>query len=198
MELCECSVADLIKPKKENPKKISTEMIDAVLTNLTHKEILRQSSEAVSFLHNLGIIHRNLHPDNFLISCVDPNMGHFLVKLTDFQLSKDIQTNPENTGTKAKEGWVAPESFEVKTKLTNKVDSFIMGCYYYFVLTGGKHPFGKGVVDQRTGIRNKDHEVYPPNKWNGGPNWKKDIESTTIHVCVNIVTKTLGSYVNIY
>lgn len=122
---------------------------------------------------------------NFLISCVDPNMDHFLIKLTDFQLLKDIKKNPENTGTKAKEGWVAPESFDDKRKLTNKVDAFIMGCYYYYVLTGGKHPFGRGVVDQRNLIKDLKDKSYPPTNWDGGPHWKNDTTSTTIHVSIN-------------
>ncbi len=193
MELCECSVADIIDQKKreKNEKNIPEYTRKAVLINLTHKEILRQSSEAVSFLHRLGIIHRNLHPDNFLISCVDPSMDHFMIKLTDFHLSKDIKANSGNTAT---EGWVAPESLVDNCELTSKVDSFIMGCYYYYVLTGGKHPFsGKnvdnpqaniGVYEQVTRIRNSQYGVY--NNWNGGSDWKTGINGTTIHVCINL------------
>lgn len=166
----------------------------AFLDNIDHKEILRQSSEAVSFLNGLDMIHRNLHPDNFLVSFLDRNKKHFLIKLTDFQLSKNIEKEPENTGNKAK-GWVAPESFVINYKLTNKLDAFIMGCYYYYVLSEGKHPFDgikpRNIDDRRANVKNPNFKVYQPNIWNGGSDWNAAIESTTIHVCIHHINSRI-------
>lgn len=170
-ELCECSVADIIDPKRKAISEQKMPYFSAIIASLPPKEILRQSSEAVSFLHRQqwNIIHRNLHPDNFLIACVDPNKD-YKIKLIDFQLSKDINEKQQNTGTLNKDGWVAPESFDDNANLDNKVDAFIMGCYYFYVLSDGKHPFGNRVVDQRARINEKKDAVYQSN-WKGGKEW---------------------------
>jgi len=159
------------------------ELFENISSSLPSKEIFRQSLEAVSFLHGseMQMIHRNLHPNNFLISCIDPNKNYFLVKLTDFHLSKRIENNSgENTGTYNQRGWFAPESSDQTKNLTNKVDSFILGLYYFYILSGGKHPFGKAIdTDQRPGIKNPDHDVYKPN-WDGEPHFTVDVSNVVI------------------
>jgi len=164
-------VADVINPKRKDEAKKKTPYFDSIVACLSRKMMLRQSSEAVSFLHGLGKIHRNLHPNNFLIFCVDPIKNYFIIKLTDFQLSKNIKKEEQNTGTFNKDGWVAPESFNPKATLDHKVDSFIMGCYYFYVLSGGNHPFGEEVDEQKDRIKNKNYAVYKSN-WNGSEEWK--------------------------
>jgi len=115
----------------------------AIVASLTKKEILKQSSEDVGFLHRpeWKVIHQNLNLDHFLIACVDPNKDYFLIKLTDFQLSRNIEINSENTGTLNREGWVTFKSFKDSIELNNKVNVFILGCYYFYALSGGKHPW---------------------------------------------------------
>lgn len=75
IELCECSVDDVIDPeKKATAIGKKPDMMKSILSHLLPKEILRQSTEAVSYLHDsFKILYRNLHPDNFLVACVDPN-----------------------------------------------------------------------------------------------------------------------------
>lgn len=174
IELCECSVADIIHPELIKKVHEKTPYFSDILMNLSHKEILKQSSEAVCFLHDRNKIHRNLHPQNFLIACVDPiNKDHFLIKLTDFQLTKNIKIQPKNTGSNPKDGWVAPEAMSYSKDdepLTIKFDSFLMGCYCFYVLSGGHHPFGKGVAIQKGRISCDQDEVYE-DEWDGGENW---------------------------
>lgn len=167
-------------------------------------EILRQSTQAVEFLHGLNLIHRNLHPDNFLIACIGPNslQRKFVVKLTDFQYSKNLnKLKPSLSETLGSDGWVAPESLyantatrpskeqlddekiieefsilindeddlenkETRMKLIKKTDSFILGCYYYFVLSGGKHPFGDTRDVRWLTIKKINSNVYQSN-WVG-------------------------------
>lgn len=194
-EWCEYSVADLI-PKKGRPLNISKEVKDSIFNCISYKEILRQSSEAVSFLHGLDMVHRNIHPDNFLFFCVDSKMGHYLIKLTDYKLLKNIKKEPKNSPVKLNKGWIAQEqmtnmeqqSSGNDSELTNKVDAFLMGCYYYYVLSEGNHPFESNIPDEYTPddlekeIKNKDHEVYKK-EWNGGSKWNASVPSTFIHVC---------------
>lgn len=144
----------------------------SILNNLLPKEILKESTEAVSYLHDsLKTIHRNLHPDNFLVACVDPNKDHFLIKLTDFQYSKDWIQNKTLSGTSGSSGWIAPEIPDDQNIGSNwtpgpEIDVFIMGCYYYYVLSEGKHPFGEA-VDRRGNIKNKSHWFYHRPSWVG-------------------------------
>ena len=46
--------------------------------------ITKQILEGIAYVHNLGISHRDLKPDNILIMQDDP----ILVKITDFGLAK--------------------------------------------------------------------------------------------------------------
>ncbi len=164
-------MADLIDPNRKEVIQKKIPYYAGILANFTRREILKQSSEAVSFLHGLNMIHRNLHPDNFLISCGDPNKGPFRIKLTDFQLSIDIRKKHDLSGTMYKDGWVAPESCnKSEIKLDDKLDAFIMGCYYFYVLSGGTHPFGKGVDTQLLRITNNNDTVYHE-EWDGKPDW---------------------------
>lgn len=187
VELCEYSVAGII-PKKGSPQNLSEVEVESIFNRISHKEILRQSSEAVSFLHGLEIIHRNIHPENFLLFRVDSNTSNFLIKLTDFKLSKTIEKNPTSSSTKSptknNKGWVAQEmSLNVHRNITKQVDAFLMGCYYYYVLSKGSHPFGddSDPAELESRIENKDHEVYQSN-WNGGSDWNDSVPSTIIHV----------------
>lgn len=51
--------------------------------------VARQISRALAFLHNRGITHRDIKPDNILVAQEDP----LKVKLSDFGLSKSIADN---------------------------------------------------------------------------------------------------------
>ncbi len=49
-----------------------------------------------------------------------------------------------------------------------KTDVFLMGCYFYYVLTGGIHPFGKNFDNRRKNIRDSQYGVYKTDSsaWN--------------------------------
>lgn len=176
-------MADLIDPSRKEGTLKKTPYFTSILSNLTLKEILQQSSEAVSFLHSLNMIHKNLHPDNFLISSVDSSKGHFRIKLTDFQLSKNIQTSPHDCEITNMKGWIAPESFKNEIKIEDKLDAFVMGCYYFYVLSEGIHPFGEEVETQRSRIRDTNDKVYYE-EWDGKPEWSA-YDADQVHTLLN-------------
>lgn len=104
------------------------------------REITRQVLEAVKYMHDQGISHRDLKPDNIMIEQDDP----VLIKITDFGLAKVQNQNTFlNTfcGTLA---YVAPEVIEGKNieDKTNRdlysslVDMWSIGCLVYVILTG--------------------------------------------------------------
>ncbi|AGO11390.1 AaceriACR142Wp [[Ashbya] aceris (nom. inval.)] len=116
------------------------------------REITRQILEAVRYIHEQGISHRDLKPDNILIEQDDP----VLVKITDFGLAK-IQDNttfmktfcgtlayvaPEVIGGKN------PEGNEAKGNLySSLVDMWSIGCLVYVILTGHL-PFSGSTQEQ--------------------------------------------------
>jgi len=106
---------------------------------------------------------------------VDPTKDHFIIKLTDFQCSRDWVKNPELSGTLGSEGWIAPDSLVEELQLELdlfQTDAFIMGCYYFYVLSGGRHPFGEGVTTRRSRLMKENDPVFH-SQWDGGIEWSK-------------------------
>lgn len=182
-EWCECSVKDIIE-------KMELKIIPKILRKLSLLEILRQSTVAVSFIHSkeIHMIHRNLRPSNFLIACIDPNNDSFIVKLTDFQGSKTLIDNQNlSYAGREKDGWMAPEILQMKQpnveqKGETSLDCFLLGLYYYYVLSVGKHPFGEGPDNQIAGILDSQNKVYQDG-WLGGSGWNPIHHLTEVRVC---------------
>jgi serine/threonine-protein kinase/endoribonuclease IRE1 len=164
---------------------IATDLIKA---SLKKKEILRQATKGVAFLHAMGFVHRNLKPSNFLIAQIqlektkDKIRFKYLVKVSDFRMSKDLVTDTGHSGQRGSEGWTSPypskhdannDTQHPTTSEINNVtdrikthpseDVFILGCFFHYVLTDGIHPFDRfDDTDRKTNINNKDYEVYKP------------------------------------
>ena len=142
MELCFCSVADLY------PKLIvEHEDLKSIKTGLGIRSILRQATEGLAFLHGSGHIHRNIKPSNFLVAKIpspqSPAGMKYLIKICDFRLSKFLSENKINSGSKGSDGWTAPESAKKGKELTYQYDTFILGCFFYWLVKDGEHPFGE-------------------------------------------------------
>ncbi len=116
-ELCICSVRDLVSFKRVktyntyNQDLLEEGQLSArdIFNYLPHKELLKQSTEAVNFLHLLGLIHRKIHPDNFLIQQTGDSNSPFTVKLTDFQLTKDWENGAVLSRSFSRSDWIVPE-----------------------------------------------------------------------------------------
>ena len=67
MELCDCSLDQIIKNKKLNVKEI--------------KEILEQLNNVFKIIYENKIIHKDIKPENILIKKLENNK--YLYKLTD-------------------------------------------------------------------------------------------------------------------
>src|SRR5690606_2027101 len=59
--------------------------------------IAAQMSRGVAQLHKIGVVHRDIKPDNFLVRIGE--QGEKLIKITDFGLSSQVEPSKRTTNT---------------------------------------------------------------------------------------------------
>ena len=129
---------------------------------------LQEIASGVAFMHARGIVHLNLNPDNIVLR--RGPRGSFRMLVTNVEHSRQLEKDETSftVGTcwsiGPSTGWFAPELLEAikhpaeqagnetptgcqPTPLTKAVDIFALGCIFFYVLTGGGHPFGD--IDER-------------------------------------------------
>ncbi|XP_019397368.1 PREDICTED: serine/threonine-protein kinase/endoribonuclease IRE2 isoform X1 [Crocodylus porosus] len=141
IELCSATLQEYV----ENPS-FDRRSLDPVT-------LLHQTMSGLAHLHALHIVHRDLKPCNILISA--PNsQGQIRAILSDFGLCKKLQGGRHSfslrSGIPGTEGWIAPELLreDPKENPTCAVDIFSAGCVFYYVVSGGRHPFGDSLRRQ--------------------------------------------------
>lgn len=123
-------------------------------------ELVLQMSEGISVAHGLGVVHRDLNPDNMFI-VKHPDHDRF-VKLIDFGIARDLYARKEiyNTGNDMAFGhlhYLAPEqvgynpatgSYEQSTasKLDTRADIYTIGAIMFHMLTGFP-PFDEDTIE---------------------------------------------------
>jgi serine/threonine-protein kinase/endoribonuclease IRE1 len=128
---------------------------------------MHQTTLGLDYLHGLegGFIHRNIHGRNVLVAEIPSSSDtHYVVKLSDFRFGKPALKDAQNSLTKSSSGWIAPEMNDPMAMLGPWTDVFILGCFFYYVLSGGDHPFGRN-VDQPNRDRNITNGNYAPGCW---------------------------------
>eukprot|EP00178_Gracilaria_changii_P020766 TRINITY_DN606_c0_g3_i1.p1 TRINITY_DN606_c0_g3~~TRINITY_DN606_c0_g3_i1.p1 ORF type:complete len:1178 (-),score=156.34 TRINITY_DN606_c0_g3_i1:4111-7644(-) len=110
---------------------------------------LRQLLQGLADLHRVGVVHRDVKPQNVLVTRCATGVGD--VKLADVGLALRLAANRSSytavtnaAGGVGTTGWRAPEVLS-GGRQTKAVDIFAAGCVVSFVLTGGKHPFGNAI-----------------------------------------------------
>lgn len=111
---------------------------------------LRQLLQGLADLHRAGVVHRDVKPQNVLITR-PTSSGRGDVKLADVGLALRLAANRSSYtavtnagGGVGTTGWRAPEVLS-GGRQTKAVDIFAAGCVVSFVLTGGDHPFGNAI-----------------------------------------------------
>ncbi|KAJ3367079.1 hypothetical protein GGF32_000141 [Allomyces javanicus] len=100
--------------------------------------IVHQVTEALKYLHSIGIVHRDIKPDNLLIK--DKDAPKMQVMVTDFGLSRTLDYEGQILLTACgTPGYLAPE---VLSNLGHNTpaDMWSLGCVTY-VLLSGNMPF---------------------------------------------------------
>ena len=135
MELCDCSLEQIITEKKLNEKEI--------------KEILEQLNDVFKIMNENSIIHRDIKPENILIKKLENNK--FLYKLSDYGLSKKLAQSHKASTHAGTSEQIAPE---IKKNLNidkTKVDLWSIGILIH------KLYFGKTPVNN---IIQKTNNIY--------------------------------------
>jgi serine/threonine protein kinase len=161
LELCAGTLTDFCE-KKYNGPQLPPDVL-----------VLYQIANGLHYIHSQDLVHRDVKPDNILISMTTP----IQMKLSDFGLVK--KTSPMGTftqrsqliGLKGTYNYMAPENLEFWKKAqklspdtpSEKIphgsiqsDTFAAGCVFFFFLTRGKHPFGSDHFEISDNIRNKN------------------------------------------
>jgi serine/threonine protein kinase len=126
-----------------------------------------RAAEGLDFAHkvkkenneNLGIIHRDISPQNILVSFQGD------VKVIDFGIAKaqDRQTKTQAGILKGKFGYMSPEQVLGK-KIDHRSDLFALGTVIYEMLTGERLFVGESDFSTLEKVRNVD--IHPPRHFN--------------------------------
>ena len=99
-------------------------------------EIIHQLLMAVYYLHNFGIVHRNIKPDNVLMT---NNKKNSSIKLVDLSLSKYLNNKEKTKEPYGTVGYSSPEMLQ-ELPYDKKIDEWSIGVLTYLLLCG-KLPF---------------------------------------------------------
>lgn len=110
--------------------------------------VICQSLDALDYLHEKGVIHRDLSPDNIMVTRDDE--GRPLAKLIDLGIAKLVESDHNLTAQGSfigKVRYASPELFKTQEGAQVGVasDLYAMGLVLYEVLTG-VHPMGENDV----------------------------------------------------
>ena len=94
------------------------------------KNIFRQLIETIKYLHSIGIVHRDIKPDNILIELDNT------IKLCDFGVSKEVKEGQLLTDSCGTPAFVAPEILKDSPYNPFITDIWSSGVVLYAMITG--------------------------------------------------------------
>ncbi|MEL6181781.1 MAG: serine/threonine-protein kinase, partial [Myxococcota bacterium] len=117
--------------------------------------IIDQVCGALSQAHSIGLVHRDIKPDNVMLT---HRMGHDdFVKVIDFGLAKAIAPILDDTGSLTADGvilgsphYISPEQLRAAGNIDARTDIYALACTAYKMLTGLTPFQGRSPVDVAT------------------------------------------------
>jgi len=166
-----------------------------IYTKLYGYQLLR----ALSYIHSIGICHRDIKPQNLLL---DPNSG--ILKLCDFGSAKILVKGEPNVSYICSRYYRAPELIFGATNYTTAIDIWSAGCVLAELLLGQPLFPGESGVDQLVEIikvlgtptkeqiqaMNQTYTEYKFPQIKGHP-WSKVFRSRTPQEAIELVTGLL-------
>ncbi len=132
-----------VMPYEEGPSLRSRLSAEDPLTNAERVSTLRDVARALAYAHEQGVVHRDVKPDNVLLS------GGAAV-VADFGISKAVSAAQDNatpmpaaafgTGVIGTPAYMAPEQAANDSSTDHRADIYSFGCLAY-ELFAGKPPF---------------------------------------------------------
>ncbi|MFZ2658544.1 MAG: protein kinase [Victivallales bacterium] len=131
--------------------------------------IINQIAYALDYVHQCGVLHRDVKPENILIT------ENLTVKLTDFGICKTAESGITMTGdVMGSPAYMSPESFDSAKTQDQRSDIFSLGVICYELFTGVRPFQGDSFYQLLESIREKKPEA--PRKLNPQiPNWLQDV-----------------------
>jgi serine/threonine-protein kinase len=144
--------------------------------------LAREAADALAYAHARGVVHRDIKPDNILLSD-----GHALV--TDFGIAHAVDSDSSErltsiglvVGTPA---YMSPEQASGETEIDGRSDIYSLGCVLYEMLVG-EPPFSGPTVQALISRRFTDRVPHIRDK---RPALPADVDATTAKAMATIST----------
>ncbi len=127
---------------------IEQHIIKIKTSHILQNSIIKQIISAVSYFHSMGFLHRDLKPQNILVSTIGEEV---IVKICDFGLvrgSNICNANSNYTQTVCTLWYRSPELLLGSKTQSHATDMWSLGCIIYEVLTGRTLFRGDSEIDQ--------------------------------------------------
>ena len=126
---------DLVTLREEQPERITDTLLN---------DILKQALGTLAFIHDLGILHRDISPDNFLLS------SDGTVTLIDFGAATGGQTDQDavlDPMLSVKDGYSAHELYQADMPHRPSSDLYSLGATLSYLVTGAPPPISQHRLD---------------------------------------------------
>jgi serine/threonine-protein kinase len=149
-------------------------------------DALTQAARAIGRAHALGLVHRDLKPNNLFVT---QETGRSVVKVLDFGVSKSTRDEGDDELTKTGEvlgsvHYMAPEQMLNSRDVDARADIWSLGVIGYVLFTK-KHPFeGEGMVQVCASVMQKP--LVPPSRH------RPDLPAAVDEVIVRCLDKERG------
>ncbi|MBK6860359.1 MAG: serine/threonine protein kinase [Saprospiraceae bacterium] len=139
MPLCKCSLMDEINSRKLKVKSKVNGIFDPLFSELEIASLIHDISDALVYLKQNGIVHKDIKPDNIMIMSQGARVKFLLA---DFGISENhsvsnlsretVDMNSKNQG--ISKAYAPPEIF--KGQVNSKTDIFSLGVTLFEMITG--------------------------------------------------------------
>ncbi len=128
--------------------------------------VIRNVAEALAFAHRRGIVHRDVKPENILMSSDDR------VVIIDFGIARDARAKRhtgEDLPSPMTPDYAAPELLKSKVSehLEPALDVYALGCTMYEILTGTLPEISRTGTGQSVSYVPRDGALHLPESWPG-------------------------------